>query len=128
MSNQTNEIVEAKLTSTKGFAWRNVGIIISTLALIIFMGAFGFGYFQLSRINLMLAKNMTDLQSQMGSTQQQMTSLQQSVNDLQQLAQKAQDLTNQQAQMIADWQATQKGNLSKWYVAEAQYLVKLAND
>ncbi len=44
------------------------------------------------------------------------------------MTEKSVELSAKQEQIIADWQAAQKGNLNKWYVAEAQYLVRLAND
>jgi uroporphyrin-3 C-methyltransferase len=50
------------------------------------------------------------------------------VSDLQQAGQKSQDLATQQEKVMADWHAAQQGDLNKWHVAEAQYLVKLAND
>lgn len=129
MSDQPSEMVEeVKPAEVKRTNWARVGVIISTLGMIVFVGAFGFGYFQLSKINLSLAKTVMNLQQQNNNTQEQITGLKNSLDGLQQIAQKAQDLTNQQAQMIADWQAAQQGNLVKWYVAETQYLVKLAND
>ena len=57
-----------------------------------------------------------------------LTTLQQSVDNLRQSAEKALALSAQQEQMINDWKAAQKGDLNKWYVAEAMYLTKLAND
>lgn len=105
-----------------------IGIFFSILAIVLFFCAFGYGYFQLAKLNISLAKTLSSLQKQVTSDQTRLTNLQNSVEALQQSAQKSQDLVGQQEQLINEWRAVQKGDLEKWYAAEAQYLVKLAND
>jgi len=105
-----------------------LGIVLGIFIFILLAAAFGYGYFQLARVNMSLATHVRDLQTQLESTQQNVAAAQTSIQQITSDAQKNQELANQQAQMIADWKAVQKGDLEKWYLAEAQYLVKLAND
>ncbi len=95
-------------------------VFLIVLVLII-TGAVGYGYWQFYQL-------YSASKSQFASIQATISSLQQSVDDLRQSTQKALSLSAQQEQMINEWKAAQKGDLNKWYVAEAQYLVKLAND
>ena len=75
-----------------------------------------------------LAQQVADLHAQVDTSTQHIQSLEGSLNSLQSAAERSQELATKQEQMITDWQSAQKGKLSKWYVAEAQYLVRLAND
>ena len=121
-------IDEEKTAEGRRANWANVGILFSTLAIIIFVSAFGYGYFQLAKINVSLAHMISDLQKQTAGTQDDISAVQKSVDDLKLAAQKSQELSAQQEQLVSEWRAAQKGDLNKWHVAEAQYLVKLAND
>jgi hypothetical protein len=76
MPNQTDEIV-------KPINWGKVGILFSTLAAVIFVCAFGYGYFVLSQSTIGLAQAVDELQAQMKNSQQ-------SVEELRQAAEKAQ--------------------------------------
>ncbi len=126
--NKQLDPIKKKTTDSKRSGWANMGILFSTLAIVILLGAFGYAYFQLAQTNIALAQALTDINTQTVNNQKSVEALQTSVNTLQQDAQKSADLSAKQEQLIADWQAAQKGILIKWYVAEAQYLVKLAND
>lgn len=112
---------EASVKKTSHFHWEWVAIIFCLLGIIGVGGAFGYFYLQLSQATFSSAKNVTHLQNTLTRTQNEIIVLQQA-------AQKSQALSQQQEQIIADWRAAQKGDLDKWHVAEAQYLVKLAND
>jgi uroporphyrin-III C-methyltransferase len=96
--------------------------------MILIVCAFGYGYFQLARVNLSLAQSLTGLQKQSETQQEAITALQTTVTGLGEAEQKSQALVTQQEQLMSEWKAAQKGDLSKWHVAEAQYLVRLAND
>ena len=132
MSDKAEEIAtengHSQTPATKGACRGKAGIFIVILAIVIIVCVFGYGYFQLAKVNVSLAQMVSDLRNQTAKNQNELSFLQNTVTDLQQAAQKSQELSAKQEQMIADWQAAQKGNLDKWYVAEAQYLVKLAND
>jgi len=121
MSNQD----EQKLTTTSHSANRSsVGFFIIIFFLTILTGALAFGFWQ----GFQLEKTISDLKINTAHNQSAVYILQQSVDNLRLATDKALNLSVQQEQMINDWKAAQKGNLNKWYVAEAQYLVKLAND
>ena len=107
---------------------KKVGRIFFILIFVILIGGLGLACFQLSKINLSLTHIVQNLQQKMTNNQNEMATLQNSMNDLQETVKKSAMLSQQQEQMINAWQAAQKGNLNKWYVAEAQYLTKLAND
>lgn len=106
----------------------SVVIFFFMMVLIALIGAFGYGYFQLSQVNMDLARSVSDMKSRNDNDQTQITALQQSVQALQQSAQKSQDLSAEQEKIMSEWRAAQQGDLNKWHVAEAQYLTKLAND
>ena len=125
----TEQIVpEEKLVRTHCKLWKRVGIFFSTVATIIFLAAFAYGYFQLANLNRQLAQITSALQKREASGQQDISGLQNTVNTLQQSMQKSQELSSQQAQLLSDWRAASAGDLNKWHVAQAEYLVKMAND
>ena len=94
-----------------------VGKLFLILIILIIIGAVGVGYWQLYR----LRELSISLHKQQATEQNALFSMQQSLSDLQRTTDSALSVVN-------EWKAVQKGNLNKWYVAEAQYLVKLAND
>ncbi len=119
---------EEKPSNEHRFRWANIGIFFSTLATIIFICAFAYGYFQLSKVNIALADQLTLLQNKLITNDNQIASLQQSTQTLQASLQKSAELSAEQEKLVSEWRAAQKGDLEKWQVAEAQYLVNLAND
>lgn len=108
--------------------WNRIGILLVTFAIVVFVCAFGFGYYQLARMNIFLGKQLFQLQKQTQANAQQLSSTQTNLLALQGLVQKSEQAITQQAQTLHELRDGQKGNLDKWSVAEAQYLVKLAND
>lgn len=85
-------------------------------------------YFYYQHVNSSYARLFTAATTQAIANQQQLEALQKSVSVLQEADQQSQAVATKQQQMINEWEAAQKGDLEKWYVAEAEYLVKLAND
>ncbi|VVC74820.1 Putative uroporphyrinogen-III C-methyltransferase [Aquicella siphonis] len=108
--------------------WVGIGISFSVLAVVVMIGAFGYGFFQLSQINVGLARSVSDLQSRWENSQKQVAVLQKNVDELEQAGQKSLELSAQQEKVLSEWRAAQQGDMNKWHVAEARYLVKLAND
>lgn len=104
------------------------GIFIFILTLILFAGAAGYGYFELYKINLSLAKNMSLLEKRFEENKNEIAALQQSLVNAQETIQKASGLSQQQEKLISDWKDVQKGNTDKWRIAEAQFLTKMAQD
>lgn len=124
------EMIESEKEPTPSLAAgrRPWGLLFLLLLVLIVMGAFGYAYFQLATVNVSLAKTLTTLQKQTTVNAHELTTLQQSMDTLRTAVQKNQDVSAQQEQMLTEWRAAQKGDLSKWRLAEAQYLVRLAND
>lgn len=121
-----NNTTETK--SEKKIPWRNIGIFFSSLAMIILIAAFLYGYNELSKMNVYLAGRVTDLQEKSTRTQTDISDLQKTLVPLQQTGKEVEEIKKQQEQFLSEWHLAQKGDLNKWQVAEAQYLVKLAND
>lgn len=85
-------------------------------------------YLGYKRINDTITTHLADLHQQSATHQSQLEELQKSIAAMQQANQQSVAMAAKQQQLITEWEATQKGDLEKWYVAEADYLVKLAND
>lgn len=117
MSNPTDEITESKQSVARVSGWVKVSFIVLFITTLLFVVAGYFGYCQFIELT---KRTQTD--------QDNLASLQTSYDQLKQTTEKSVELSAKQEQIIADWQAAQKGDLNKWYVAEAQYLVRLAND
>lgn len=125
----TDQLVsEEKSPVSKHTFFRNIGILFSAFAVIILIGAFSFAYYQLIRVNVSLSDTMAAMQVKATNQEQQLGDMQKSIETLQQFAQKSDALATQQEQMLTEWRAAQKGDLNKWRIAEAEYLIKLAND
>lgn len=120
MQDKQEEIVTTTPV-TRSFKWANVGIAFSTIGTLILFGAFGLSYFNLIQTNQSMTQMLSQLQTEQSKTGQ-------TVNALEQTAQKSEALSAQQEKIMNDWKAAQNNSLEKWYVAEAQYLVRLAND
>ena len=117
MSNPTDEITENKQPAARVSGWVKVSLSLLFITTLLFIAACCFGYWQL-----------IDLAKRSQTDQASVAGLQTSYDQLKQMTEKSVELSAKQEQIIADWQAAQKGDLNKWYVAEAQYLVRLAND
>src|SRR3990167_7477699 len=113
MSDQNDELAPVTRSSAAGHTIGKTGIIMTTLALIACIAAFGYGYFELSKVNVSLANMVSDLRQQQASYQQQ----------LQQLKQALSDNTSLQKQTEANAAAP---DMSKYSVVEAQALVSVA--
>lgn len=111
MPNQVDETTGDQSNTEHGPRTSKIGILISVL-IIILVGAFCVGYFQLAKVNMALAEQVTRLQEQGSADGRQIESLAKSIMQLQQNSAKD----------------TQADVLKKWYVLQAQYLVQLAND
>jgi len=114
--------------AVKKINWLGVGYLASLLGILIIGGAFGFAYFQLMKVNLVLANQVEELKMQVGADHRQLSDFEQTVSGFQQVMQQSQALTHQQEQVMSDWQAAQKNDLSRWHFAEAAYLIRMAND
>jgi uroporphyrin-3 C-methyltransferase len=130
MANQTEQTNQQKETSTQKqrLPWLSIGILCSAFAFVVLIAAFYAGYTRLISVNTTLASVVTGMSQSVTQNQQDVAALQKTVTDIQQNAQQWHDeLTNQQ-KILSDLRGTQKDDKEKWGVAEAQYLVQLAND
>lgn len=110
--------------------WTDTAIICLMLVLVLCLGVVSYFYFyrQGGGAGRALNKKVAAMEQQMSADQGRLAMLQHAVEQLQLATQQTQALTAKQEQIIGDWQAVQKGDMNKWYMSEAQYLVKLAND
>lgn len=109
-------------------SWRWLGFFLVISGLILLVGALGSGYYLLHRNHQLLAKRVVTTRKQVETLQNQVVGLQQTTHIIQQNLTKTLSLTAEQEKVMQDWRAAQQGDLMAWRVAEAQYLVKLAND
>lgn len=121
-------LTEVKMPQKRRRNWAKIGILFSMLGFVIFICIFGYGFFQLSKVNISLAEMIEDIQIQVSKNQTVTADIEKSIHELQQAVKSSQELSKQQEQIITEWHSAEKGDLNKWHVAEAQYLVKLAND
>jgi len=123
----TDETVKKEQPKAR-IKWAKIGIFFSTIGILILICAFSYGYFQLAQVNIALAQMLAEQQNKVETQQTQLNDVQNSVTAIQQASEKSQQLSAEQAQLMSEWRAAQQGDLNKWHLAEAQYLVKLAND
>jgi uroporphyrin-3 C-methyltransferase len=74
-----NDDVTANANSTASYSLGRIGVIITTLGFMVFAGAFGYGYFELSKVNVSLAQMVSDLRKQQETDQQELQMLKQTV-------------------------------------------------
>ncbi len=108
-------------TLTKGYnmseevktsLWRNIGILISTSAVIAFLCLAYFAYAKLTAAMIALQNNLSVLQKNTDTAQQ--------------TTQQLNDALKNHAQAISELRST-KNNKDPWVIEDAQYLTKLAN-
>ena len=122
-SDNTAVTTEKKPGQKKGFCAFILFCIVIAL-----IGACSYGMYRLMLANKQLSATTTDLTSQIAQNQKDITALQTTLTDVQQTTKQSQtDLSNQET-AIAELKNAQQTKNDDWTVAEAQYLVKLAND
>jgi uroporphyrin-III C-methyltransferase len=109
-------------------SWAKFGIWLCFLGLLILLGAFGYGYVELARVNMALAQQLDQIEKIAKTAEKNVSTLQNDVQTLQQNTDKAEALSAKQEQLMAAWEAAQKGSMVKWQLAEANYLIRLAQD
>ena len=120
--NDTNQ--STKMTESHS----RLPLIIFFIVILILVGGFGYGYFQLEKVNVSLANMVNGLKKETLQSQSDLKQMNQSFDNFQTEFKKTQTLAEQQNKTIGEIQSAQQGNFTKWYVAEAQYLIKMAND
>lgn len=112
----TDEQTNEQPVKNRRIRWANIGIFFSTLGTLIFIGAFAWGYFQLSKVNIEFAQTVASLQQQAADNQSQLSTLQQSISSMQDTLKKSEDLTSQQEKIMADWRAMQQVDVTPVYL------------
>lgn len=115
MSDKEEVTTQEVKHTTKSSSVGRVGIFIVMLALMGFAGAFGYGYFELSKVNVALARTVDDLKQQVVDHQNSLAALQQS-------------LSSTATQEPVNAMAAPQADLNKFYVMEAQSLTRLAGN
>lgn len=103
---------------------RGAMCFLMSLIIVLLIAAVGYGAYELNRLHGLLR----DTRVAVKQNSESMNGLGETVEMLQAGLAKAQDLSSQQEQLVTEWQNAQKGDLDKWRLAEAEYLVKIAND
>ncbi len=99
--------------SSKGAA---IGVLFSTVIILIVAAGSGVGYLHMSNVNNGLSGMVTTLKQQTDGYQQRIDELQQSIAGLQETLKKSQDLSTQQEKIISDWRATQQADVTPVYL------------
>lgn len=110
------------------FAWGRIGVLFLILLIIVGMIVASFAYCRLFRFDKELRVAVTSLETQLADSQKQITDLQNNSAAVQQAMQQTMDELKNVNKTVTDLVATQHNNKAEWTVAEAHYLVKLAND
>lgn len=121
-------ITEEKVVNPSKPPKKKWGFLFILIALLALISVLGYGYFQLAKNSMALAKNISDLQTQISVQNNALTELKNNNEALLKANEKNETTLAQQEKIMSDWGQAQKGNMDKWRVAEAQQVVKLAND
>ncbi|MFZ2315506.1 MAG: uroporphyrinogen-III C-methyltransferase [Gammaproteobacteria bacterium] len=124
MQNKTDENIQPTEQPVKKHCSRG-GKMCAFIITLILLALIGYNYVRTEQLKRSLTPVVNQLQTE---TKADVIELKKSMTDLQKVTEKSTELSQKQEQIIAEWQAAQKGDLEKWHIAEAQYLVKLAND
>ena len=104
------------------------GVALLGLALLAAIGGFGYAYWQLSQVNMDLANLTTQLSDQVKMQASALDGLKSSLGNVQEAQQKSAELAAKQEALLGEWQQAGEGDLQQWRIAQADYLVNLAND
>ena len=103
----------------RGSIWIRIGIFFSMLGIIILIAAYAYGYFELMRINQQFSQ-MSNV-TQQNASNNSITALENSVSEIQKSMQTSQS-------EMSELRTIATGDLSKLHIAQAESLVKMAND
>lgn len=123
----TENIDKAAQTASFSTWWR-AALFFSTLSALVLICAFGYGFFQLTKVKRTITHHLSSLQEQSIDFQKTSGSLQQVLSTLQHTLQQLEQRVDEQEKAIDKWRMIKQAQGGQWHVMEAQYLVKLAND
>jgi uroporphyrin-3 C-methyltransferase len=110
------------------FFWRNIGILLAgvssgILLMVIILASYG-----LLAINNYFAATLTQLSNRFDESKNMVVEAQKTAMSAEQSAQQTNETLKSQAQVIADMQKANRTNKDDFLIAEAFYLIKMAND
>lgn len=108
--------------------WARIGLSIIMFAFAISLLAFTLGYFSLMYNQISLQRTVESIQSKLSNDGDKISNLEQGMEKNNEILQKSLALTNKQETLLNEWRDAQKGDLHRWQIAEASYLVRLANE
>ncbi len=108
--------------------WRNVGILISGFSVIVLIIVMCWGSFGLLAIDRSLSTVVTDLSQKVDQSQDKVSASEKAVADLQLAINQQNTEIKNQGSILTDLQKSTHANKDIFLAAEAQYLVKLANN
>lgn len=124
MSDETTNITHSTVPRYSRYA--KIGIFFTTLGLVVLITAYGYGYFQLSQINITLANMIEQLQKENVTQSQNIQDLNATIEKIQTNDTASGNRLDAHEKMLSELNAAKKGDMNRWQIAEAEYLVKLA--
>src|SRR5579862_4817231 len=115
-------------TSQYQIPWRGIGVISSTVGIIVLLVVFYFVYSRLIEINVGLADVITNMDMRLEQNQTDFTTLQNNFSTIRQDSKQLRDDFNNQTRAMDEIRHSLLDNKNGWVIDEARYLVKLAND
>lgn len=107
--------------------WKNLGIALSVLAIIVLFGAYYVGMNRVISINKKIARITNSVDSTVSQNQGSITTLQKDLADMQQNLQQARDELAAQQNTISDLKNSYQSKSDDWAIEDAQFLVKEAS-
>lgn len=95
---------------------RKTGFIFFLLIILIMIGGFGYGFFQLSKVNMNLARIVNDMQQRVQHTQNETSSLKSSLTTLQTQIAQVQETLTQQSKALTDLHAAPTADNTDLYL------------
>ncbi|MEO8400873.1 MAG: uroporphyrinogen-III C-methyltransferase [Gammaproteobacteria bacterium] len=120
--------VDQKNKKSRAIFWGNLGMICSGLAAAVLMIVIGVAIYGLLATSDTLATHVAELSDNVLQSKDTVLQTQKSVTDIRESTQQMTDELKTQSQAILELQKNQRSNKDDLLVAEAQYLVKVAND
>jgi uroporphyrin-3 C-methyltransferase len=107
--------------------WKGIGIAFSALALIILFGVTYFGMARLIHINQTLSNTIAEVDAQVSGQQSVISTLQTDTQETKSNLTSYHDELSKQQDVLGDLRKSYQAKNDTWTVAEANYLVKMAN-
>ncbi len=124
-ASKNNQPVDKK--SGTSFFWY-VGVLISGCAMLVLIFSLGLGYYELLTVNRTVASSLIEMKQSVEQSHDDALAAQKTVADMQQTTQQLTDKLTTQAQALADLRKLQNTGKDDFTVAEANYLLQMANE